>query len=225
MILIVGLGNPGRKFKKTRHNAGFRVIDELRSSLALRSARAIDEFRKENNFPKFKSSKKFESLTSKGSLNPVRDHKTKEKTQREQISNGVNRKKVILAKPQTFMNNSGQAVKKIINNYQLTIDNLFVIHDDIDLPLGKIRISKARGAAGHKGVQSIINELGTKDFVRFRIGILPKWGKPKKVEKFVLKKFTKKEEKIVKESIKKTVKIIEITLRQGIEKATQKFNI
>jgi len=189
MILIVGLGNPGRKFKKTRHNTGFRVIED---------------FRKENNFPKFKSSKKFESLISKGSLN---------------------RKKVILAKPQTFMNNSGQAVKVLTDSYKITPPGLIVVHDDIDLPLGKIRISKARGAAGHKGVQSIINELDTKDFIRFRIGIKSKICnlKPKTLERFVLKKFKKKEEKIVKESIKKTVKIIEITLREGIEKAMQKI--
>ena len=167
MILIVGLGNPGEKYKLTRHNIGFRTIDEL------------------------------ESLNFKG---------------------------VVLVKPKTFMNLSGKAVKKEIENYKLKIENLIVIHDDIDLPLGKIRISKNRGAAGHKGVESIIKELKTKNFIRFRIGICPKNGKPKNPENFVLQKFNKEEEKIVKEVIKKTAEAIEFALKAGLEKAMSKYN-
>ena len=149
MILIVGLGNPGKKYKYTRHNVGFQVIDEL----------------------------------------------TK-----------IKRRGWFLAKPQAFMNQSGKAVKKLVTSYRLPVTSLWVIHDDIDLPLDKIRISKGQGAAGHKGVQSIINELGTKDFWRVRIGICPKKGKPKNVEKFVLQKFTKEEEKVVKEVIQEAIK-------------------
>ncbi len=167
MVLIVGLGNPGRKFQKTRHNIGSRVIDEL------------------------------ESLNLKG---------------------------IILAKPQVYMNQSGLAVKGLIKNHKLKVEDLIIIHDDIDLPLGKIRIVKNRGAAGHKGVESIIKSLGTKNFVRFRIGICPKLGKPKRPEKFVLQKFNRKEEKIVKEVIKKTATAIEIFLEEGLEKAMQEFN-
>ena len=151
MIIIVGLGNPGRKYRNTRHNIGFQVVDE---------------FARENKFPEFKLSKKFNSLISE-------------------------KNNIVLAKPQTFMNESGKAVKKMTGE-------LIVVHDDIDLPLGKVRISKARGAAGHKGVESIIKEIGTKDFTRFRIGISPKTGKPKNVEKFVLQKFTKQEKEIIK---------------------------
>jgi len=147
MILIVGLGNPGKKYKKTRHNVGFMVIDALKKK--------------------------------------------------------ISGKNIVLLKPQTFMNNSGKTVKRIIRNLKLEIRNLVVIHDDIDLPLGTIRVSKNVGSAGHKGVQSIIDELGTKNFTRIRIGIQPKTGKPKEVEKFVLEKFTKEEKKIVKETIKK----------------------
>ena len=148
MTIIVGLGNPGRKFQKTRHNIGFRIIDEL----------------------------------------------AKRKT-----------KKFIIAKPQTFMNNSGKAVKAVLNFYKIKPENLWVIHDDIDLPLGKFKISKSRGSAGHKGVESIIRELKTKDFNRLRIGICPQTGKPKAVENFVLQKFTKEEEKILKEFIKQII--------------------
>ncbi len=140
------------------------------------------------------------------------------------------------------MNESGKAVKTLMDFYKTTRTVLVVVHDDIDLPLGKIKIVKNRGTAGHKGVQSIIDELGTKNFIRFRIGIKPKTGKPKNVAKFVLQKpskakpseagdetnsqrpFNKKEEKILKEVIKKTVGAIETAITEGIEKAMNKFN-
>lgn len=183
MILIIGLGNPGKKYENTRHNVGFRVIDEL----------------EKRKLPK----------------------------------------KVMLLKPLTFMNESGKAVKKIFLNLKSEILNLFVVHDDIDLPLGKIRISKNRGAGGHKGVESIINELKTKNFVRFRIGIKPVSNKIPglhpgihlgatpvfSTENFVLKKFSKNEEKILKEVIAKTVEAIEFGLKEGIEKAMNKYNL
>jgi len=188
MILIVGLGNPGIKYKKTRHNIGFVTAEE---------------FLKENNFPDFQFSKKFQAEISKGSLNG---------------------KTIIIAKPQTFMNNSGKAVKLLKDFYKIKNQDLFVIHDDIDIPLGKIRISKARGAAGHKGVQSIIRELKTKNFARFRVGILPQKGKPKNSEDFVTQKFTKTEEKIIKEVIKKTCQAIKLFVKEDLEKAMAEFN-
>jgi len=167
MILIVGLGNPGKKYTKTRHNIGFRVIDQLQS---------------------------------------------------------LNLKKVILAKPKTFMNLSGKTVKLLIARYRLPVTNLWVIHDDIDIPLGKIRIVKNRGSGGHKGVESIIKELGTKNFVRFRIGICPKSGKPKNPENFVLQNFSRKEEESTKNAIKKTAEAVELFLKKGPEKAMNMFN-
>jgi len=188
MILIVGLGNPGKKYQLTRHNIGFRVVNE---------------FAKENNSPEFKFSKKLKAEIS------------------ERI---LDNQKIVLAKPQTFMNLSGKAVKSLIINYHLSLINLWVIHDDTDLPLGKIRIAKNRGAAGHKGVESIVKVINSKNFVRFRIGILPKTGKPKNPENFVLQKFNKDEEKTVKEVIKKTAEAIEFSLKTGLEKAMSKYN-
>jgi len=195
MTIIVGLGNPGKKFQKTRHNIGFRAIEEFAQKNGDTS-----------NFSDFKFSKKFNSLISKGVFN---------------------KKKIVLAKPQTFMNESGKAVKKLIFNFQFSIFNLFVVHDDLDLELGKIKIIKNRGAAGHKGVQSIIDQLGTKDFIRFRIGIKPKpyTLTSKTLNRFVLQKFNKGEEKIVKKVIKKTVEAIGFSLREGLEEAMNKFNI
>jgi len=167
MLLIVGLGNPGRKYENTRHNIGSRAVDELKV---------------------------------------------------------LNLKNVISAKPTTFMNESGKAVKNLLRAYHLKPNNLIVVHDDIDLPIEKIRIVKNRGSAGHKGIESVIKELGTKNFIRFRIGIQSKIGKPKNPERFVLEKFNKKEEKIVEEVIKKTVEAIEFLLKEGLEKAMSKFN-
>jgi len=200
MIIIVGLGNPGKKYKNTRHNIGFRIVDE---------------FAGKNNFPEFKLSKKFNSLISEGSFDG---------------------KKVIIAKPQTFMNESGKAVKGLTSEVKQTTSevkpDLVVIHDDIDLPIGKIRIVKNRGAAGHKGVESVTKEIGTRDFIRFRIGISPSqilqnktWvGKPKNAEKFVLQKIKKEEKEIIKEVVNKTVEAIESTLKEGLEKSMSGYN-
>jgi len=159
MYLIVGLGNPGKKYEKTRHNVGFLVLDALA---------------KEHGLPEFTPSKKHSSLISEGIL-----HETK----------------ALLAKPQTFMNNSGKAVRS------LPKWNLVVMHDDIDIPLGEVRVSENRGAAGHKGVESIIQTLGTKNFTRIRIGIQPARGKPNDVDAFVLQPFLAEEMKSLEFSI------------------------
>ncbi len=192
MKLIVGLGNPGEKFEKTRHNLGFWILDE---------------FKKRQKFPKFKLQKKLFSLISEGEIFG---------------------EKIVLAKPQTFMNNSGKAVKLLIKNYQLSkamaelSRYLIVVHDDLDIPLGKFKISFGKGSAGHKGVQSIIDELKTKDFVRLRIGIFP--GKKPKEKDFVLKKFKEKERKILREIFQKIFEAIETIVKEGKEKAMQIFN-
>jgi len=167
MFIIFGLGNPGKKYKKTRHNAGAMAAEELDCSI------------KEN---------------------------------------------IILQEPDTFMNLSGRTAKKVLKSRKLKVQNLIVVHDDIDLPLGQIRIVKNRGSAGHKGVESIIKELGTKNFVRFRIGIKPESGKPKNPEKFVLQNFSRKEEKTAKDAIKKTAEAIEFFLKKGLEKVMNEFN-
>ncbi len=106
-------------------------------------------------------------------------------------------KKIIMALPQTYMNNSGQAVLALKKYYKISSENIIIIHDDIDIEFGKIKISKNRGSAGHKGVESIINALGNRNFIRIRIGIKP-LNKDKKMidtKKFVLKKFSAEEQK------------------------------
>ncbi len=180
MKLIVGLGNPGEKYKKTRHNLGFLIMDYLAAG------------------DKWKENKKANCLY---------------------LKKQIGLKEVEFIKPLTFMNNSGQAVNYIQKKHRLKPEDILIIHDEIDLPLGEIRIQQGRGAAGHKGVQSIINQLGTKDFIRMRIGIKPiKFrglasekleAKPLiDTEKFVLKKFTAEEEEIVQQTIKRAADLV-----------------
>lgn len=140
MVLIVGLGNPGKEFEGTRHNAGFMMLARLREQAQIAK-------RKAQNSPwEFKKSAALEAEVLK-------------------FNN------LILAKPQTMMNESGRAVRKLAARYKVAGEKLWVIHDDLDYPLGKFVIQFGRGAAGHRGVESIIKELGTKDFWRVRIGI------------------------------------------------------
>ena len=155
-ILIVGLGNPGKKYEKTRHNIGFRVIDELEKQIF--------------DFDTF------------------------------------------LLKPDNYMNNSGRAIKKYLTYNKISPKDLIVIHDDIDLPFETVKVSKDSSSAGHKGVQSIIDTLGTKDFTRIRIGIKQETNRRQETEKFVLEDFTKDEEKKLPEIIKKAVGLIPVPL-------------
>lgn len=141
---------------------------------------------------------------------------------------------VILAKPVTFMNNSGVAVKKIVDFYHIDPSDVWVIHDDIDLPIGKIRIREKGGTAGHNGVESIMAELGTDKFLRFRLGI----GRGKEdikkssdqnlghrnVVSFVLSRFTQSEAGELKKLIKYGVEAVRLVLADGVEKAMNRFN-
>ena len=177
MFLIVGLGNPGLKFKNTRHNLGFDIVNLIK---------------KQESFSAWQNKKKLKVKISQGV---------------------IGEKDIILAKPQTFMNLSGQAVKQLIKFYKIPLENLWVIHDDLDLEIGKIKIKKDSRSAGHKGVQSIIDELGTKNFNRLKIGIGPK---PMEADskKFVLQKFNKNEKEILK-GVKQKVIIKVLDLFDG----------
>jgi len=161
------------------------------------------KWKKEHNFSDWKESKKMKAKISQGAIKD---------------------KKIILAKPSTFMNLSGKTIKSLTFYYKVSPKDLLVVHDDIDIELNKIKLSKNRNAAGHKGVLSIIEELKTKDFPRLRIGIKPKKCKPKNTEGFVLLKFNEREKEIIKESAKKAIEATEIIIDKGIDKAMNKFN-
>lgn len=170
MKLIVGLGNRGPEYEKTRHNYGFAVVDELA---------------RERNFPDFRLSKEHDALIS--------------------IKNDV-----IIAKPQTYMNHSGRTVKSIVSYYKIEPKDVLVVHDDADIPLGEIKKAERSGSAGHKGVQSIIDEIKTNEFKRLRMGIAsedPSF-KDKDLEEVVLKKFSGAEEAVVEKTIDKAIGMI-----------------
>jgi len=158
MKLVVGLGNTGEKYRRTRHNAGFLSIDLVLQSL-----------KKEGHISDWKFDKDFEAEIAGGEIGNT---------------------KIILMKPETFMNESGRAVSAVARFYKLKSDDLIVIHDDKDLPLGETKVQRDRGSAGHNGVSSLIKHLGTQDFFRVRIGIAPQKKLSKDdVPKFVLGKF------------------------------------
>ncbi|HTX78571.1 MAG TPA: aminoacyl-tRNA hydrolase [Longilinea sp.] len=132
-------------------------------------------------------------------------------------------RKVILAKPQTFMNDSGKAVSSLMHYYKLPIDNLMVIHDDIDLPFGVLRIRPAGGSAGQKGVASIIERIGTQDYSRMRIGV----GRPpgrKAAANYVLEDFSDDEQETLRAVFDQAVEAVLVFLDSGIDQAMNRFN-
>jgi PTH1 family peptidyl-tRNA hydrolase len=135
--------------------------------------------------------------------------------------------KVVLARPQTFMNSSGQSVGRLLDRFNLDPNDLIVIHDDLDLPLAKIRISFGSGSGGHMGVRSIIQELGAQDFVRLRVGI----GRPDKPEvseddiiHYVLSDFTPAEKRAINKIVPRVSEAILCLLKEGLTPAMNKFN-
>jgi len=144
------------------------------------------------------------------------------KHQAEVIKGQIKDNGVILAKPQTFMNLSGEATQKIINYYKINLNNLWIIIDDINLPLGKLKIKTKGSSGGHKGLESIIKTIKTDEITRFRLGIGQEEKIPK--EKYVLQKFTIQELPIIKKAIQKTKEAIIFALENGINKAMTKYN-
>ncbi len=171
MLLIIGLGNPGKEYEKTRHNAGFILVDKIG---------------KNYNFPDFEFNKKFNAEISKGQLE---------------------NREILLAKPRTFMNKSGEAVNAILDFYKISPENIIVVHDDIDIELGKYKIALDSRSAGHNGVQDIMDKLGTQKFKRIRIGIKPE-EKIYDASDFVLQKFGKEEWEKLDKTLDKILKEI-----------------
>ncbi len=134
----------------------------------------------------------------------------------------IKREKVILAKPQTFVNKSGLAVRKIVDYYNLELDDILIIHDDLDLKTGDLKIKSKGGHGGHNGIKSIIRHLSSKEFARIKLGI----GRPDKgsVKDYVLGKFSDEELKKMNPAVDSAVKAIELFCRGDLEEAMNKFN-
>lgn len=204
MKLIVGLGNPGEKHEKSRHNFGFLVV--------------------ENFLKTFESAK-----------NTVWDDNKKLKSDIAQIEWNSQKKKsvekIIIAKPKTFMNNSGMAVSLIANYFKISPSDIWIIHDELDLPLGAMKIRLGGGGAGHHGIESIMESLSTDKFWRFRLGIghtkahsgVAK-AKFSDATEFVLGNFSGQEKSKVKVTLKKAVKALETALEEDLTRAMNQFN-
>lgn len=183
--LIVGLGNPGREYEATRHNVGFRVVDEL--------AR--------------------------------RHHLSFGKTERkaQSASGTIRGKRVILSKPQTFMNLSGESVRSIMDFYKVEVAHLLVVTDDLDLPLGTIRMRISGSAGGQNGLKSVIQHLGTQDFNRLRFGIGRPPGKMQ-ARDYVLAPFKGDDAILAAQVIDRAADAVETWLADGIDLAMTRHN-
>ena len=189
--LIVGLGNPGEQYARTRHNIGFDVVDLL----CRRWHITLSENRK------------FKGL----------------------YGDGVGRagRKVALLKPQTFMNRSGQSVRAVLDWYKFAPASVLIVYDDMDLPLGRLRVRPSGSAGGHNGMKSIISHLGTQEFPRLRVGIgsTSKQGdRDQAVVSYVLGKFAPDEKSIIARALDLSADAVEVALLDGTEKAMSAFN-
>jgi PTH1 family peptidyl-tRNA hydrolase len=181
--LVVGLGNPGREYEQSRHNLGFRVVDELARR---RAGRVTDRAAR--------------SLTGRVRLG---DHD------------------VVLAKPQTMMNLSGQALKALRARYDVPLERTLIVHDELDLPFGRLRIRKGGSSAGNHGLDSVIASLGTKDFARVRLGI----GKPPgDGVDHVLSPFSGVEREQLPDMIRRAADAVETAVEHGLDRAMTDFN-
>jgi len=184
-FVIVGLGNPGRKFEHNRHNVGFMLLNRLSVKLG-------------ENFGKVQS----KALVAMPTYLAER---------------------VILVKPQTYMNNSGAPVSSLVRFYRVPLENLLVAYDDVDLPVGTLRLRPMGGSAGQKGMQSIIQRLGTDEFPRLRIGT----GRPpgrKEAADYVLQNFPPQDRQLLDETLDRAVEAVLTFIHDGLEKAMNLFN-
>ncbi len=183
--LIIGLGNPGREYRETRHNVGFMLLDHLTVKLNAR----------------------FTRLQSKALV----------------ASANYQERKIILAKPQTFMNLSGQSVQGLMHFYKLPLENLLIAHDDLDLPVGTIRIRPDGRSAGQKGMLSAIERLGTDEFPRLRLGI----GRPPgqmQAPDYVLQDFSNADLTVISETLNRAVEAALTWVTDGLDAAMNKYN-
>jgi len=185
MKLFIGLGNPGPKYAKTRHNVGFMSIDAL--------------------------SKNWNILLKE------------EKRFKGQIGRGViHDEKIILLKPMTYMNLSGESVRAVMDFYDISTEDIIVIYDDLNLPNGKIRARLKGSAGGHNGIKSIIQHVGTQDFKRIRIGIDRHPNIP--VVDYVLSKFTENEKELIDQAILILLEACKTTITDSFTKVMSEFN-
>lgn len=185
MKIIIGLGNPGKKYEDTRHNAGFMAIDKISEKWGIPVAQ-----------------NKFRALVGEGRIEG---------------------EKVLLVKPQTYMNLSGESVAEILKFYKLIPDELVVIFDDLDLPTGQLRLREKGSAGGHNGIKSMISHLGTQEFKRIKVGI----GRPepgRSVSDYVLQSFPSAERTAVSEAVALAAEAAAMWTREPFLKVMNHYN-
>ena len=198
MKLIVGLGNPGEKYEKTRHNIGFMALDQFLKDTASLAQTVWDD------------NKKLKAAIAPTIWQPK--HGKEEK--------------IILAKPKTYMNNSGMSVQLIADFYHIPPEDMWVLHDEVDLQLGQLRIRKGGGSAGHRGIESLLKVFPEGNFWRFRMGI----GRPeesvsvKGIDTFVLGTFIHQEHARVRELLAHTSKALQTALEAGLDATMNQYN-
>jgi peptidyl-tRNA hydrolase, PTH1 family len=183
--LIVGLGNPGKEFEPTRHNVGFRVVDELARRYGLAFGK-----------------KERKALSATGVILG---------------------KKVVLTKPQTYMNLSGEAVRSLVDFYKVDLPRILIVSDDLDIPLGTVRLRKSGSAGGQNGMKSVIQHLGTQDFNRLRFGIGRPPGKMQGKD-YVLGVFKGDDAILAAQVLDRAADAVETWLVNGIELAMTRHN-
>ena len=184
MKLIVGLGNPGKEYERTRHNVGFMVVDAL-----------ADAFQVSINTQKFKG---------------------------EYVKFKYKNEDIILLKPLTYMNNSGESVIQVMNFFKIDVDDLIVIYDDMDMPTGKLRLRQSGSAGGHNGMKSIIQHVGTQNFKRIRVGIDKHALIP--VVDYVLGRFSKEQQPLISEGIENAKKAVQTMIDKDFVAAMNTYN-
>ena len=185
LAVIVGLGNPGRSYARSRHNAGFRVVLRVAERHGIAAA-----------------TRKFDALTGRGT---------------------VAGRPALVALPQTFMNLSGDAVAPLLGYFRAEPADLVVVHDDVDLAFGRLKVKQGGGTGGHKGLASLVERLGTDAFARVRVGI----GRPEEfgdVTDWVLERFAAAEEEALPAIVDEAADAVEAVLSEGVRQAMNRFN-
>ena len=185
MFVVAGLGNPGRKYEKTRHNMGFWAVDRLAEK------------------------------------NDIKIKKIKHKAL---IGDGIiSGEKVLLVKPQTYMNLSGESLREIVDYYNVDLSRLLVIYDDFDIESGSLRIRKKGSAGSHNGMKSIINQLGSQDFPRIRVGIGASGGLEWK--DYVIGRMSEREARLLEHTADRAADAVQCILEKGIDRAMNEYNV
>ena len=200
MRLVVGLGNPGKQYEYTRHNLGFRVVNTLSNQWGIKLTRH-----------------KCLSLIGEKKPSSVSCRKTFRRTS-DILSRSFSLRTIVLAKPLTFVNGSGEAVKALCDWLKIGEEEILVICDDFNLQKGKLRLKKSGSSGGHNGLESIIESLSSEEFPRLRLGI----GRPEEdlePAEYVLQKFGEEEESLVEEMIGRACQAVEAVITEGIDAA------